>query len=391
MLQIARAFGIRAVSVWAVLACLGSGSAAAQDASDKAWNTVLEAARKEGVVVVSGPPGAFQRDAIVSAWAKAFPDIQLQYTGGRGSTIISKIVRERTAGMYSWDVILASTNSVVSNLVPINALAPLRDALIKPDLTDDKTWIDGFENGFMDKEKKYLYSPMGLGAQPLGYINRDCLSKDVVSRTEDLKKPALKGKIVWFDPTRSGVGSRNTWVLSKHLGEDWLKDLFMNHNVTFSRDYRQMTDWMVNCSKPVAFGMPDDVVEQMQKAGIGKNIEEMIGEAYYGDTNPGGPGGNEQIAWYNNAPHPNAAKVFVNWYLSREFQDYFASIVRDNSRRADVRPGDPEHVMKADVKYLIWASEEATDHVSAFMKKIETWGLPQLRGSGGGQKPEAAE
>jgi ABC-type Fe3+ transport system substrate-binding protein len=186
------------------------------------------------------------------------------------------------------------------------------------------------------------------------------------------------------------VGSRNTWVISKHLGEDWLRDLFANHSVTFSRDYRQMTDWLVNCSKPVAFGMPDDVVEQMQKAGIGKNVEEMIGEAYYGTTNPGGPGGNEQIAWYNNAPHPNAAKVFVNWYLSREFQDYFASIVRDNSRRIDVRPGDPEHVMKPGVDYLIWASEEATDHVAAFMKKIETWGLPQLKGGGsGGQKPEA--
>ena len=375
MFRNARKFGVWGVSVSALLVCLGSGSAAAQDASDKAWNTVLEAARKEGVVVVSGPPGAFQRDAIVTGWAKAYPDIQLQYTGGRGSTVISKIVRERTAGLYNWDIILASTNSVVSNLVPINALAPLRDALIKPDLTDDKTWIDGFESGFMDKEKKFLYSPMGLGAQPLGYINRDCLSKEVFSKTEDMKKPELKGKIVWFDPTRSGVGSRNTWVLSKYLGEDWLKDMFQNHGVTLSRDYRQMTDWLVNCSKPVAFGMPDDVVEQMQKAGIGKNIEEMIGEAYYGDVNPGGPGGNESIAWYNNAPHPNAAKVFVNWYLSREFQNYFASIVRDNSRRADTKPGDPEHAMKAGVKYLIWSNQEATDNVTALQKKIETWGL----------------
>lgn len=391
MLRHARIVLGAAWPIAALVMGLGAAGAAAQDPSEATWNAVLAAAKKEGVVIVSGPPGAVQRDAIVSSWAKAFPEITLQYTGGRGSTVISKIVRERTAGLYNWDIILASTNSVVSNLVPINALAPLRDALIKPDLTDDKTWIDGFEQGFMDKGKKFLYSPMGLGAQPLGYVNRDCLSKDVISRTEDMKKPALKGKIVWFDPTRSGVGSRNTWVISKYLGEDWIRDLFTNHNVTFSRDYRQMTDWMVSCSKPVAFGMPDDVVEQMQKAGIGKNIEEMIGEAYYGDTNPGGPGGNEQIAWYNNAPHPNAAKIFVNWYLSRDFQDYYASKVRDNSRRVDVRPGDPEHVMKPDVNYLIWASEEATEHVSAFMKKIETWGLPQLRGSGGGQKPEAEQ
>jgi iron(III) transport system substrate-binding protein len=375
MFRIARMTSTWLGLVSALFICFGSGGTTAQDASDKTWNSVLEAARKEGVVVVSGPPGAFQRDAIVTSWAKAYPEIELQYTGGRGSAVISKIVRERTAKLYNWDIILASTNSVVSNLVPINALAPLRDALIRPELSDDKTWIDGFENGFMDRERKFLYSPMGLGAQPLGYVNRDCLSKDVFGRTADMKKSELKGKIVWFDPTRSGVGSRNTWVLSLLLGEDWLKDLFQNHRVTFSRDYRQMTDWLVNCSRPVAFGMPDDVVEQMQKAGIGKNVEEMIGEAYYGDLNPGGPGGNESIAWYNNAPHPNAAKVFVNWYLSRDFQNYYASRVRDNSRRVDTTPGDSEHVMKAGVQYLIWSNEEATDKVTALQKKIETWGL----------------
>jgi hypothetical protein len=61
--------------------------------------------------------------------------------------------------------------------------------------------------------------------------------------------------------------------------------------------------------------------------------------------------------------------------LSREFQNYYASIVRDNSRRADAKPGDPVHVMHPGIKYLIWANEEATDSVTALQKKIETWGL----------------
>jgi iron(III) transport system substrate-binding protein len=356
----------------AVIACAASGGAVAQD-----WDSVLAAARKEGVVIVSGPPGAFQREAITTGWAKAYPDIKLQYSGGRGSSVTSKIVRERNAGLYNWDIILASTNSVVSSLVPIKALAPIRDALLKPELSDDKSWIGGFGIGFMDKEKKFLYSPMGLGAQPVGFVNRDCLSKDVFGKTADMKKPELKGKIVWYDPSRSGIGSRNAWILSLYQGEDWLKDLFRNHAVTFSRDYRQMTDWLVSCAKPVAFGMPDDVVEQMKEAGIGMKIEEMIGASYYGDLNPGGPGGNESIGWFNNAPHPNAAKVFVNWYLSRDFQEYYAGIVRDNSRRVGAKPGDPQHIMQPDIKYLIWSNEEATNNVTALQKRIATWGLSQ--------------
>ncbi len=59
--------------------------------------------------------------------------------------------------------------------MPINALAPLRDALILPDIADDKTWIDSFEAGFMDREKKFFYNAMGTGGQPFGFANRDCV------------------------------------------------------------------------------------------------------------------------------------------------------------------------------------------------------------------------
>jgi ABC-type Fe3+ transport system substrate-binding protein len=45
-----------------------------------------------------------------------------------------------------------------------------------------------------------------------------------------------------------------------------------------------------------------------------------------------------QLALMNRAPHPNAAKVFVNWLLSREGQSAFQRIISTpgeakNSRR----------------------------------------------------------
>lgn len=161
-----------------------------------AWKQTLDAARKEGVVVVSGPPGAQQRQAITTGWAKAFPDIKLEYTGARGTQIVSRVVRERTAGVFNWDIILASTDPTVFSLVPIDALAPLRDALLLPDIADDKTWLGGFEAGFMDEGKKYFYSPVGT-AGTLGFVNRDCVKKDVFDKAADMKSPALRGKIVW--------------------------------------------------------------------------------------------------------------------------------------------------------------------------------------------------
>lgn len=338
-----------------------------------AWKQTLEAARKEGVVVVSGPPGAQQRQAITTGWAKAFPDIKLEYTGARGTQIVSRVVRERTAGVFNWDIILASTDPTVFSLVPIDALAPLRDALLLPEIADDQIWLGGFEAGFMDEGKKYFYSPVGT-AGTLGFVNRDCITKDVFDKAADMKSPALRGKIVWYDPTQPGTGTQGTGLLSIVHGEDWLKDMFLNHAVTFSRDYKQMTDWLINCSKPVVIGMPNDVLEQMQKHGIGKNVEELDGPNYFGNRNPGGVGGNASIGWYNNAPHPNAAKVFVNWYLSRELQQFYADLVEVNSRRTDTTPTDPAHILKSGIEYFN-TSETNVRFVKVLQAKIKTWGV----------------
>ena len=40
------------------------------------------------------------------------------------------------------------------------------------------------------------------------------------------------------------------------------------------------------------------------------------------------------------APHPNAAKVYINWLLSRSTQERLAKAIGDNSRRTDVAPAD---------------------------------------------------
>jgi len=366
----------RAWSVVVVL-LLAAGSARAAESWQQRWDALIAAARKEGSVTVSGPPGSVQRNAILKAWESAYPGIRLDYTGARGSAIAGKVKRERAAGLYNWDIILASTGPVVFNLVPIDALAPIRDALILPDLDKDSTWIGGFAAGFIDKAKTTYFNPMGAAGLPLGYVNRACLPADRFSTAADMKRPELQGKIVWFDPTgnEGGIVGPTTWVLMLSKGEDWLKDLFQNHGVTFARDYRQMTDWLFSCAKPVAWGIDNAVIDQMQAAGLGPRVEKINGAAFSGTINPGGPRGNHSIGWYNNAPHPNAAKLFVNWYLSRDFQTYYAQAMHDNSRRADVPPGDPAYAMQPGVTYLNWIDEEATVKIRAMQEDIKSWGV----------------
>src|SRR4029078_11561684 len=44
----------------------------------------------------------------------------------------------------------------------------------------------------------------------------------------------------------------------------------------------------------------------------------------------------DAIAIWANAPHPNAAKVYINWLLGKEGQDLYGRALTQGSRRLDV-------------------------------------------------------
>jgi iron(III) transport system substrate-binding protein len=342
------------------------------DAWQSQWNQTLAAARQERTVVVSGPPGADQRQAIADGFQSAYPDIKIEYTASRGTEIISKVVQERQAGQYLWDVIIASTNPTLLSFKPINALAPLRDALIMPELSQDTTWLHGFADGFTDDDKKYLYAALGSSAT-VGYVNRDCVPESTFNSAQDLKSPALADKLAFYDPTQPGTSSRTAWALSKDYGEPWLEDLFRQQKIVYSSDHRQITDWLIACRVGVALGIVNDFILQAQAAGIAENIKEIPASAMFKSSAPGGAGGNTQIAWYNNAPHPNAAKIFVNWFLSKDAQQTVATRTRGNSRRLDTQPGDVGTAMDPGVAYLNTNTESATRDIQALQDRISAW------------------
>jgi len=76
----------------------------------------------------------------------------------------------------------------------------------------------------------------------------------------------------------------------------------------------------------------------------------------------------------NRAPHPNAAALFANWFLTREGQTVHASTTTTNSRRKDVAPGDPSVLVAADQRYPVGLDSEdttdATDETIDYLKRV---------------------
>jgi ABC-type glycerol-3-phosphate transport system substrate-binding protein len=74
---------------------------------------------------------------------------------------------------------------------------------------------------------------------------------------------------------------------------------------------------------------------------------------------------------FNRRPHPNAARVFVNWLLSKEVQHGFAVATAQASRRRDVpHAGDPEAKPIPGARYITPQREENVEPQNQTLRLI---------------------
>ena len=320
--------------------------------AQQSWDETIKAAVAEGEVDVHGGPGKSYEQVLTTGFKAAYPNIKLVFVGTSGRDVILQIMREREAGLYQWDVYVGGTPSILQTLKPSGAFAPLRPALILPEVTDDKAWRDGFDAGWMDKEKKFTFA-FDYTFSPLALVNWDVISHGDLKSFSDLLKPQFAGKIVWDDPRLPGQGLLVGQVLLKNFGADLLQKLFSTQKIVFIANRRQEAEGVVRGIYPVGMAAPLDEVGQFQAQGLGQNIKPFNGDvkALSGDTGFG------TVSLMEKAPHPNAAKVYINWLLSKAGQSEWGKVLR-NSRRLDVPPGNPSEVPPPGMPYSNLQAED---------------------------------
>jgi iron(III) transport system substrate-binding protein len=321
-------------------------AAHAQADWQKEWEATVAAAEKEGEVSLAGPPGDSFREALVAGFAKHYPKIKVELLGGSGGEKVARILRERQAGVYGWDLYISGPTSGLSAFKPVGALDPLKPALILPEAKNDKEWIGGFDAGWADGEKKFFYVFGGTLAGDNIYVNRDVITANDIRSAQDLLDPKWTGKIVIQDPRVEGKGLTDMLVISLAYGEDIARKLLRDRKLVITHDRRQLVEWLVRGRYPIAMGLNEYVLVSFQKKGVGRNIsavEDPKTGIYWASGSSG-------IALFNRAPHPNAAKIYINWLLSRSGQlDWVKTVT--NSRRVDVPPAEPSSAMKPGRSY----------------------------------------
>lgn len=290
------------------------------------WDTVVAAAKQEGTVAVIGPPGADRRDSLVQPFENRY-GISVEYLAEPGAGMPPRISSERQAGQYHWDVVVAGALETL--LLPLNVLDPMEPALL-PENKDPNVWRGGSME-FLDPGRTILVmTPFQRGTL---FVNTNLVNEGEIKSYKDLLDPKWQGKIAIDDPRRAGPGQATFTFFYLHpdLGPDFIRGLAKQDLVVLS-DYAQEVDMAGQGRYPIVVGTSDSLVLERQSQGVPITIVDPRTLKEGSDVSPA----SGMTGLFNRPPHPNAAKVYLNWLLSEEGQESFGRGAGYPSARLDV-------------------------------------------------------
>jgi len=319
----------RRIVPFVLMLLIGAARAECQEWKTK-WDKVLADAKREGKVAVAGPPGTAYRE-VMRGFEEKYPEITLEFQSFTPANFTARFSKERQAGQYLWDIYVTGPTGFDISAKKSGDLDPIRALFVLPEVLDEKAWFGGFDKAFLDSEKKYIFA-FQAQITPQVLINREFVSEKDLNSIKGLLDHKWKGKIAINDPRVDGAGNGRIALWAGQMGEEFVRAL-LKQDLTLTRDDRQLADWLARGKFPIAIGVNDTDIAELQKLGVGAKVEPLGGklaEAWRLSTGWGA------ARLVNKAPHVNAATVYVNWLLSKEGQTAWATTVSRPSRRIDV-------------------------------------------------------
>jgi iron(III) transport system substrate-binding protein len=300
------------------------------------WERTLAGAKKEGMVYLWGDAEITHAD-ITAAFTKEFPFIKPITVTGKSGELTARLLAERRAGKYLADVYSGTmSGAAFFEFYRSGVFSPIKPTFIVPDVTDESGWL-GRKHHFVDPDNcMILYE--GTVAGTSIYYNTQAVKPNEFSSYWDLVAPKWKRKIAMFERPGSGFPSLTPVYYNPKLGADFIKRLVGDMNVTVSRDRRQATDWLGAGKYALCIGCGD--VERASKDGMPVNEfdRKQLKEAGNNIT----LNGNSGLALVSKAAHPQAATVFINWFLSRRGQIVWQEVM-------NTKVSEPSNSMRIDI------------------------------------------
>jgi iron(III) transport system substrate-binding protein len=333
------------IAIAAAIVLAGITSAAAQSPAD--WDKIVAAAKAEGTVnFYTGLPGNPTTKKIGDAFEKKY-GIKMQVLELRATELRERIRSERVGNNATADVMHTSANQtrqISQGDGTVDKIGPLpNNNRMRKDLQD--SWVD-----------RDINIPTFL----LNYaiLTNSNLVKDPIKSWNDILDPKYKGKILADDFRAIGGGSSYFSVTYEKFGKQFHEKL-AQQDVAFTRDMREAErrvargeyaiylPWLLNYL-PSLKGLP-------VKAAI---PEEGVVYLPYASS------------ILTKAPHPNAARVLIDFMLSDEGQAIYASEGLLPTAEGMTGKLPPDYAALAHIKLLGVSKLELTDPMVAEAKAI---------------------
>lgn len=245
--------------------------------------------------------------------------------------MLDRLETERAAGEYLWDVFIGGFDTLMIAAKPLGLLDPIEPALILPEVRDPSHWAGGrlpfFDNdglglSFMREAGQYFF------------VNTTRIDPDSITTYRDFLDPRWKGGILLTrDPRARGHGRSVFTFFFEHpnLGPDFVRTLLTEQDLIIPEDDEETDHLLVSgqysmciCNRAQGARLREErlpfVVLDPHRVREGIDVTASFAN----------------LALVNRAPHPNAARVFINWLLSRDTAELVSRETGVPSTRADV-------------------------------------------------------
>ena len=290
------------------------------------WKKTVEAAKKEGKVVVGGPPTAVLRKKFKETFENRF-GIELELISAPGPQNANKALAEFKSGVRYFDV-LHGGSGTLEPLKNENVLAPFMDYLVLPEVKDPRQWWGGHLWEDNIKTNRFIYSFSADFSIPPFY-NTDLVKAGEITSYDDFLNPKWKGKLGLFEPRIPSAGQGLWGFLMKNKGKEFLQRL-AKQDLLIHRDGQQLAVGLAKGTLAVTLALSQRFVDPYIKGGLPIKVLTTLKEGV------GGSNGFGTVAIMKEPAHSNATKVYINWLLGKEGQELYGRALTQGSRRLDV-------------------------------------------------------
>jgi ABC-type Fe3+ transport system substrate-binding protein len=320
---------------------------------------LYQAAKQEGVLNFygGGPATPYERRA--AEFEKRFPGIKVSVTGGFSNILAPQIDEQIHQGKLAVDLTIFQTLQDYVRWKKAGLLLPF-----KPD------GFDQIDPSFRDADGAYF--GVWVTGLSYGYNTEKLTASDIPKSAQDFLKPTFTGKLITSYPQDDDV---TLYLFSTIVGKyGWqYMDKYMANKPSFIRGHLGVVRSISSGENVVTFDGTTTSILAAARSGMPVAIATS-------DVDPL-PVWPQTAAIFKDAPHPNAAKLYLSWLLDKEQQSQIGTW----SIRSDVPPPSglkPLAEYKLANDFAAFINDEA--HANDLRKRFEAYigpikGTPTIR------------